>query len=259
MLGRRVGEASNINLFKNVSHIFKNSDISFANLECVLCEGLEFIENKKYTFATNKGVVNILKDFNILSLANNHIIDCKEQGIYDTIEVLKNNNISFIGINNQEKLFIIEKEDIKIGFLAYCKKVPFFKNLKIHPYLINNQIIEDVKNAKKETDFLIVSLHWGKEYKKEPSEEQEKLARLLIDSGVDLIIGHHSHVIQKIEKYKQGLIAYSLGNFIFDQKFSERVKRGRILKVTLNKNKIKEYKVINTYINDNFEPIILEK
>ena len=200
--------------------------------------------------------------FNILSLANNHIIDCKEKGITRTIKVLRKNNLSFVGVNegdaSQEPL-IVRKKGIKIGFLAYCKDRPYLRDLKIGPYLIRKSIIEDVRKAKEKTDFLVVSLHWGREYKTKPTLKQEKLAKALIDNGADAVVGHHPHVVQRIRKYKDRIIAYSLGNFVFDQRFNEKVKNGVLLKLILSGKKIKRYEIIHTCINDKFEPELNRK
>lgn len=259
MLGRKVGESSNSNIFKHVKDVLKSSDITFANLESPLCNGMDFIENKKYVFFAKEEFAELLKPngFDVLSLANNHIIDCNGQGIDNTLKVLKKYGLSFVGLNEnggKQKPLVIEKNGIKIGFLAYCKDRVYLRNLKIGPYLINKNILKEVKKAKKEVDFLVISLHWGREYKTEPSKSQKVLGKALIDNGADVIIGHHAHIVQRIEKYKQGIIAYSLGNFVFDQMFNEKVRKSIILKVILNGDKIKKYECINSYINDRFEP-----
>ena len=260
MLGRKVGKPINRHIFRNVKDILKNSDITFANLEVPLCDGMEFIGNKKYIFSAKEESAELLNGFDVLSLANNHIIDCKKEGVISTITALKKNALLFIGLKknkNKQKPVIIKKNGIKIGFLAYCKDRVYLRNLKIGPYLINKDIIKDVRKAKKEVDFLVISLHWGREYKTEPSKSQEELGKALIDNGANVIVGHHSHIVQKVENYNGGIIAYSLGNFVFDQMFNEKVRKGMILKVILNRNKIREYECIPTYINDNFEPEIV--
>lgn len=253
MLGRRV---RGCDVFKNVKDIL-SADVKFANLESPFGDGFEFVKDKNYVFSAKKNCAEMLKlsGFDVLSLANNHIIDYKKQGIVNTIKILKKNNISFVGVKENEdrqKPLIIEKKGIKIGFLAYCKDRVYLRGLEIGPYLIDNGVVEDVKKVKDDVDFLVVSLHWGREYNLKPSEKQVELARSLIDNGANLVVGHHSHVVQKVEEYNNGLIAYSLGNFVFDQKFNELVRKGLILKVSVE-NGIKDYSCINSYINDDFE------
>ena len=170
--------------------------------------------------------------------------------------------IPFLGVQkNKERQspHIVKKNGIKIGFLAYCKDIKAFHNVKKKPFIIDEKIQDDVKKARKKCDFLILALHWGKEYKLKPEKETVKLAKSLIDCGANAIIGNHPHVPQKIVKYKKGIIAYSLGNFVFDQQFNEKVREGRILQLEIGKNKILKYKVYKTHAENNFQPTITSK
>jgi poly-gamma-glutamate capsule biosynthesis protein CapA/YwtB (metallophosphatase superfamily) len=83
--------------------------------------------------------------------------------------------------------------------------------------MVLNDILEDVRAVRQQVDLVVVSLHWGVEYVDQPSKAQREMAHRLIDEGVDLILGHHPHWLQGLEVYHDKLIAYSLGNFIFDQ------------------------------------------
>lgn len=103
---------------------------------------------------------------------------------------------------------------------------------------------------------VIVSFHFGEEYQSKSNSIQKFWAKLAIDSGADLVIGHHPHVIQEIEKYKGKYIAYSLGNFVFDQGFSQETMRGLLLKVIIENGKIKEVIPIEIKINKFFQPEI---
>ncbi len=91
-------------------------------------------------------------------------------------------------------------------------------------------------------------MHWGAEYKKEPALSQKELAHQIIDSGAKIIIGHHPHVTQPTEEYKNGLIFYSLGNFVFDQPWSEETKKGNIAKIIFEGKNIKSFEEIPVYI-----------
>ncbi len=251
MLGRRVIVSDM--LFHDVKDIFTDSDIAFANLESPFCDDGEFIEDKKYVFSAKTDHGNLLKSagFDILSLANNHIIDCKEKGMKSTMDILCKKGLLSTGF--ERKPTIIKKKDINTGFLAYCKDIRHFNSVRYPPNVIDKNIFEDVASAKKEVDILVVSLHWGKEYKTEPDAGQEKIAKKLVDSGADIVVGHHAHKVQRIERYKKGLIAYSLGNFVFDQVFNQDVRKGAILQVTADKDGIKEYSVLGSYIDDEFK------
>jgi hypothetical protein len=104
------------------------------------------------------------------------------------------------------------------------------------------RIMEEVRAARAQADVVVVSLHWGVEYTREPQESQRRIARALIDAGATLVVGHHTHTPQPVERYRQGLIAYSLGNFVFDP-VADRAAHGLLLTCTLAKGKVKSYRV----------------
>ena len=115
MLGRNV--SSNKDIFKNVADVLKEGDITFANLEAPFYNGKDFVQGKKFVFSAPEEAVSLLKEFDIVSLANNHIMDCKEQGVNNTVKVLKNYGLLFVGLNEKgerQKPLIIEKNRVKI-------------------------------------------------------------------------------------------------------------------------------------------------
>ena len=118
-------------------------------------------------------------------------------------------------------------------------------------------MVEEVKKNANKVDVLVVSLHWGGEYQKEPLSWQKDLAHQIIDSGAKVIIGHHPHVTQLTEKYQSGLIFYSLGNFVFDQPWSEETKKGKVAKIIFEGKEIKSFEEIPVYIEDYCQPKIL--
>jgi poly-gamma-glutamate synthesis protein (capsule biosynthesis protein) len=121
--------------------------------------------------------------------------------------------------------------------------------------LDNPRFDEIIQNASKKVDILIVSIHWGVEYSN-PTERQREFAHRAVDNGAKIIAGHHPHVVQSLELYKGGLIAYSLGNFIFDQGFSKETMRGLTLEVTIDTDEryIKKYDTYITEQNEYFIP-----
>ena len=216
-----------IYLFEKILNYLKTFDYVIANLEGPISDkGVKV--GSKYSFRMKPEVAEALSkaNINIVNLANNHIFDYGKVAFEDTLKNLEKNNIKYFG-NSYEPL-IIEKEGAKIGFLGFSD---FLKHLevkenKIGIATINDNISEIIKKAKEKVDILIVSFHWGEEYKKIANERQRKIAKIAIDSGADLVIGHHPHIIQNIEKYKDKFIFYSLGNFIFDQNFSKETMIG---------------------------------
>jgi poly-gamma-glutamate synthesis protein (capsule biosynthesis protein) len=111
-------------------------------------------------------------------------------------------------------------------------------------------VVEAVALAKKQADLVVISFHWGEEYATAPLDYQRKLAQTAVDAGACLVIGHHPHVIEGVERYKRGLIAYSLGNCVFDQ-HEERGKRGLVLGCELNQLGVKRAVLVPIVIREN--------
>jgi len=240
--------------FLNILDYLRSFDYVIANLEGAISDkGTKM--GSKYSFRMKPDVAEALSktNINVVNLANNHIFDYGKIAFEDTLKNLEKNNIKYFG-NSYEPL-IIEKEGIKIGFLGFSD---FLKHLevkenKIGIAVVNDNLSEIIKKAKEKVDILIVSFHWGEEYKKIANERQRKLAKIAIDSGADLVIGHHPHVIQDIEKYKGKFIFYSLGNFIFDQNFSKETMIGVGVEVYIRSKKIENIYFRKFYLNNNFQ------
>ncbi|MDP2216441.1 MAG: CapA family protein [Methanolobus sp.] len=245
--------------FRNVSSIFEKKDILFGNLETVLSdEGEPAKKSVVLKSSPIKGKYLKDVDFDVLNIANNHILDLGIEGLKNTLNTLENYNLNYIGTNSNNsnsKSLILEKNGIKLGFLGYT--IGRFKenNELCISKLNEKQIISDIKSLKAKCNFVVVSLHWGTENVFYPSPKQIDLAHCLIDTGATLILGHHPHVIQGIEKYKNGLIAYSLGNFQFDTKLSQsKISDSIIFSVDFDENGIQSYEVIPVVIDENFVP-----
>ena len=251
MLDRGVESSVNKNfngdysaLFENLD-ILKKADISFANLEGPASDKGKDIHNL-YSFRMNPSVIPALKGagISIVSVANNHEGDWGREAYTDTLNRLKENEILYTGggINTaeSEKPTIIEKYGMKIGYLGFTDVGPnSLKTTDINSGVLltsNPRFNEIIQNASKQVDHLIVSLHFGDEYKTIHNERQEFLAHSAIDNGAKVVIGHHPHVTQDTEIYKNGFIAYSLGNFVFDQYFSENTMQGMLLEMKLYKD-----------------------
>ncbi len=224
---------------------FKKTDISFANLEGTASD--QGVDKKNlYSFRMDPAVVPALKGagFNVLSVANNHVGDWGRLAYIDTLSRLKENEILYAGGGNNsaeaEMPAIIEKYGMKIGFIAFSDVGP--NDMKAEPdkaglLLASNPRFEEIiNNASKQVDYLIVSFHFGEEYKTKHNARQESLAHRAVDNGAKLVIGAHPHVVQDTEVYKNSYIAYSLGNLIFDQAFSTNTMQGMLLYVKLNRD-----------------------
>jgi len=249
------------NLFEKVKEIFKDKDILFGNLETVLSNQGEEVE-KAVTLHTSPKKVWYLREagFDILNIANNHIMDLGIEGFSNTLDALNEGGLLFVGANDEpgRKYQILEKKGIKLGFVGYTEDG---FNLSQQGVWINRidqtDIIKDIEFIKPQCDFIIISLHWGIENIFYPSPKQIRLAHRLIDAGATVILGHHPHVIQGIERYKHGLIAYSLGNFQFDPRLSHsKTNDSIILCLEFCKKRLENYRIIPIVIDKNFIPTL---
>ena len=251
--------------FLKIADYLNEADVVFGNLEGPISDKGTKV-GSIYSFRADPKAIEGLTfaDFNVLSLANNHAFDYGREALEDTFLRLKEAGVDYVGAGFDEKEayspVIKDTKDTKIGFLAYTNLGPETwqasgENSGI-AWISENyfeRIEKDIKSAKEKSDILIVSLHAGEEYRLEPAQFQVDFAKMAIDTGADLVAGHHSHVIQPVEKYAEGYIAYSLGNFIFDQSFSEETMKGQMVKILIENGKIKEVIPIDIKINSNFQ------
>ena len=217
--------------YKNVAEKIKNADIAFINQECVMAgEGFPIRYYPLFNVPQELGLDLVELGYDVVNIGTNHMLDAGASGLKSTIDFWKGQDVLMIGgyedKEDYDTLRIIEKDGIKIAFLSYT----YFTNGLVKPtsspivipYLNDEDIIRQTTRAKKEADLVFVSVHWGDEYSFVPSEGQRRAAQVMADSGVDVIIGHHPHVLQPIEWLdgKNGnktLCAYSLGNFVAEQ------------------------------------------
>ncbi len=252
--------------FEKITDYFKKGDIVFGNLEESITSserslsGIEQVGGK-YVLKNDVEAFSGIKyaGYNILNLANNHILDYYDTGLFDTLDILDKNSIKHIGagknIDEARKPVIIEKNGLKIGFLAYTdmadaeyKGNPPLRfeagasKAGVAPKNID-YIKEDITKLRPSVDIIIVSLHWGIEYETTLYPGQQDFAHNIMDMGADMILGHHPHHIKGIEIYKGKPIVYSLGNFISDQNDLSN-QEGFFLDITYNGGKVKSLSAI---------------
>lgn len=218
-------------IFEETSDFIKSHDLALCNLECVIStKGIPI--PKQYTFRADTSVLNGLKasGFNIYSLANNHTIDFGRDALIEMKELLEENNFYTVGAGENQtealKPLIVRIKDISIAIFANLnfplESYVYLEDLAGPCQASIEELTEEIKEIKEKVDFIIVSFHWGREFDPYPTNIQIENAHKTIEAGADLIIGHHPHVIQSIEKYNDKFIIYSLGNFVFDQQKTER-------------------------------------
>ncbi len=249
-------------IFKNAGFL-KDADITFGNLEGPISDKGDDLKNL-YSFRFEPSSAPALKDagFDVLSVANNHVGDYGRGAFEDTLVRLANENILAIGggMNKEDatEVKIIEKNGLKVGLLGFSDVGP--NELEASRDSSGILIADEktlpliVRKAAAKADILAVSFHFGEEYRESANNRQKKLARLAIDSGARIVIGHHPHVVEELEYYKKGIIAYSLGNFVFDQNFSEKTMSGLALDIIIKGKEIISVKQHPIKINSFFQP-----
>lgn len=232
MLGGRweqqIAQNSYFHPFGRIVSELKKGDVTLINLEAPLTSrGHEFTE-KKYRFRVNPQASAALKKAGIttVTLANNHSMDYGGQGLLDTLQQLDKVGIGYVGAGENlaaaRKALLYDIRGTKVAVLGYSLTLPqeFWageKRAGTAP-LLEKLVKEDIGAARKQAPIVIVTAHWGEEGKTRLREYQPRLARMMIDAGADAVIGHHPHILQGIERYKRGIIFYSLGNFAFAHK-----------------------------------------
>lgn len=213
--------------WSDASQVFAMSDLAFANLECCLSDRGSPVAGKEFTFRGPPECAGGMADagIDVVSFANNHSKDWGTQAFLDTFTYLAQSGIKWCGAgNNSAEAFspaVLETHGRKVAFLAYTWVVPDgWPAGSSSPGVAttNNpeRVAESIRTAKSQADYVVASFHWGIELATSPNEEQRDLARMAVDNGADFVIGHHPHIVQGFEVYKNRLIAYSLGNFVFD-------------------------------------------
>jgi poly-gamma-glutamate synthesis protein (capsule biosynthesis protein) len=194
--------------------------------------------------------------FTVVGLANNHIRDCGSKGVLQSIQTIKSNGMLPVGAGADDESarrpVFTESNGLKVGFLSYDLVPPKSVWAKEkHPgaaHATLKEILADVKAARPLCDLLVVNFHWGVEFRhqelvKRPSAERVKIAHALIDAGVNLVVGEHSHSIERMERYKDGLIFYGMGNFVFGAATREGHPKSMVLQVDLSRKGVLAYRV----------------
>lgn len=274
MLSRNIGDTierkgSSDYLFEKTRSILSSADVTFGNLETPVSLRGEN-EGSIYSFRTNPKALSGLRaaGFDALSVANNHAFDWGGLAFEDTLSNLKKNIITPVGGGENftdahtPKIFNVGR--LKIAYLGYSQFAwPSISDEAAMPALGAIDVIQMKKDIERAhamgADIVAVSIHWGDEYEVHANDYQKYIAHTLIDDGANLVIGHHPHVVEEVEDYHEGLIAYSLGNFIFDQNFSPDTRKGLMLRVSIFQGKVVSHESLPISFGNQFVPYISGK
>lgn len=246
-----------------VAPLVSRAAVAFGNLESPLTKRNTRVPTKgpaggEIFLKGNPDFTFILTEagFDVLSLANNHIMDYGPEGLADTIHYVEREQIKHVGAGADLAAALnpaeVDVDGFKIHFLAFNAVPPAEYNAAagkpgVAP-LDEGVVTSAVAASAAKANLVVASLHWGDEGMFYPSAEQKRLAHKIVDAGADVVVGHHPHVLQGVETYEGAIIAYSLGNFLFDTRFPER-RYSTLLTVEISRSKgVLGYRLIPIYI-----------
>lgn len=224
--------------FENIKNLTLGNDLVLVNLEGSFTDfPPKPLSPDNMIFTFDPKLVPGLKNngFNLFNLANNHSLNFGQAGLEQSKKYLADAGLNYFGdpLNFSGISKTIKVGNRQLGFVGYNDLTD--ENFE--------KVLQEISSLRKAVDFLVVYVHWGNEYQTNFSQKQQKQARSIIEVGADVIFGSHPHVVQPIELYLGKPIFYSLGNFLFDQTFSEKTQRGLGVKITISKKRL-EYVLI---------------
>jgi len=231
--------------FEKVKDDLLEADLVFLNLENPVIkdcpassEGMIFCAKPEMI----QGLVSSGVD--VVTLANNHTSNYGKSGLQETVGHLTSANILSTGLG---RLSIKEQGVLKFGFLGFdfFSKAPTDADYKL------------ISESKEKVDFLLVGVHWGAEYMSKPSQFQKTWATKIIENGADVIAGHGSHWVQDVDYIDGVPVYYSLGNFVFDQMWSEKTREGMIVRLELKGTDIQKEELLPIYMSSWAQPELL--
>lgn len=253
--------------FKEVSLLLSSADVVIGNLEVPLCNVNTKKIGKSAHIKSDPKNTALLKYLNIshVSLANNHLYDFGKQGYYETVENLKKNNIKYFGIENKEEYLEYGENKIALsGYVCYSTNaLGYLENNKIGVNELDfSKVKENLLKNHKNGYLNIASFHIGEEHIHYPNIDHVRMARKLSCLVPYVFYGHHPHVLQGIESYKDSIHFFSLGNFCFDDVYTSKShkplveqqkvnKESAIIMLTIENNSIEKYKIIPIFDNGN--------
>ena len=235
----------------NVGRYLREADAAFCNLETPVSTVGQQIK-KKYTFRSPPQTIGALSKvgFDVVSLANNHVLDFGVEALADTVKRLDAAGIKQAGVADDDvtqQRVVLTCKDVKVGFLAYVDPesryadAPEYESITgLRPVkATREQCSADISALKRAADIVVVSMHWGTEYIEKPDRRQVEFGRFLIDAGANIVAGHHPHVQQEPEWYNGGVIIHSMGNFVFDQWSRPLTRVSRLYRAYCDKTGVK--------------------
>ena len=244
-----------------VKPFLADAQLAFVNLECPISDKGTAQASKEYTFRAPISLPGglVSAGIDVVSMANNHVLDYGRAAFLDTLKRLDAAGVAHAGAGANSAsaaapaLLITPSGTVAV--LAFTEIIPGGfeagpKQPGTNPAIPDyKKMLSSIKAAAARADFVVVSMHWGIEYTAQANAGQRALAHQIIDAGADLVIGHHPHVIQGIELYRNKLIAYSLGDFVFDHN-GRATGEAFVLRASLPQTGLPSLEIVPVYLND---------
>ncbi|MDC0449104.1 CapA family protein [bacterium] len=246
---RQIAQSKGYNYaLEDLRDVLTNADVVIANLEGPITDNksrsiyTEIGSRENYFFTFDPIITNTLKEFNInvVNIGNNHILNFGYNGLDQTVKNLELAQIQYFGDVSSKvtRSLVLNIDGTKVGLIGYNEFID-----------TNNNTLEEISKIKSGSDIVVVFAHWGPEYVKTAGKPIVDLAHQFVDSGADLVIGGHPHVVQQVEDYKGKRIYYSLGNFVMDQFFEPQVQEGMLVKVEIVDSEISGFEEISIFMD----------
>lgn len=249
--------------FLHIRDTLRRMDFVFGNLEAPLSDlGRNNFVLSTCEFRGSPSSIPSLHDagFRVLSLANNHMLQHGRAVFSEVALSLRKAGIMPIGLlmdNGKTKMEVIDCNGQRVGFIGYSLWPSEVYESENNVFTMvagdEDRILSDIHNFAPQVDHLCVSIHWGYEFVNHPSNEQIELGHAMIEAGARCVLGHHPHVLQGIEQWDGGLIAYSLGNFVFDMPFHP-CQESIVLELLLDQSGLIQYQIHPVKIDNRFRP-----
>lgn len=261
MLADLPGKAINrgIDPFREFAPLLAAADAAIGNLECVVATSGQAVK-KPWTFRAEPAVLPVLaRHFDAVSLANNHTGDFGHGAFIEQLCLLDRHRIRWFGggrdLGQARTPLLLDIKGLRVALLGYNEFKP--RSFEAGPawpgvaWSVDEQVVADIRFARTlhRADLVIPFMHWGPEHEPE-DDRQRKLARLMIDAGADLVVGSHPHVTQGVEYYRDKLIVYSLGNFVFDGFEEGPARTGWLLRLRVDRQGLVAWDTLTAHLDD---------
>ena len=247
--------------FSSLAPLLQRGEIVMGNLESVLARaGLGATHYQADEMRGDPEYASDLRlaGFTAMSIANNHAMQHGIAAFESTVESLETVGIKCVGLrgNNawcSEPVVQTTRNGLRVGMLGYSWR-PRQYDTGDPPYAEGDveAVVRDVARLRRSTDAVVVSLHWGDEFLNLPSAAEVAAARRIIDAGASVIVGHHPHVVRPIERYRDGIICYSLGNFVSDMIWQPALRRGAVVECKLSRGGVSDIEISGIRVDDAF-------